>query len=55
MYRASAAEREQIADRLAATLGGDPTVAFAYLFGSFAEGEPFHDVDVLECRLWAGL
>jgi predicted nucleotidyltransferase len=46
LYRASAAERDRVVDRLAAALGSDPTVAFAYLFGSIAEGDPFHDVDV---------
>lgn len=39
-------ERSRILERLAAELAGEPDVAFAYLYGSFAESEPFHDVDI---------
>jgi predicted nucleotidyltransferase len=30
-------------------LAGRPEVDFAYLFGSFADGLPYHDVDVAVC------
>lgn len=42
----SAAEREPLVARLAARLGMIESVVFAYLFGSFAEGRPFADIDV---------
>lgn len=36
----------RVRDALAAALASDRRVAFAYLYGSFAEGLPFRDVDV---------
>lgn len=42
----SAAEREHVAGRLAGVLADEDVVVFAYLFGSFADGRPFEDVDV---------
>lgn len=39
-------ERHRIAQRLATELEGDRNVAFAYLYGSFMESQPFHDIDV---------
>jgi predicted nucleotidyltransferase len=39
-------EREQIEQLLAAELASDRSVAFAYLYGSFAEPRPFRDIDV---------
>jgi hypothetical protein len=38
--------RERVLARLAHVLGEDPRVDFAFVFGSFAEDRPFHDVDV---------
>ena len=39
-------ERQRIEERLAAELARDRSVAFAYLYGSFVESQPFHDIDV---------
>jgi len=39
-------ERHRIQQGLAAELASDRRVAFAYLYGSFVESEPFHDIDV---------
>jgi hypothetical protein len=39
-------ERDRIQQGLAAELASDRRVAFAYLYGSFVESEPFHDIDV---------
>jgi uncharacterized protein YutE (UPF0331/DUF86 family)/predicted nucleotidyltransferase len=39
-------ERQRIAQRLATELEGDGNVAFAYLYGSFLDSTPFHDIDV---------
>ena len=38
--------RERVFDRLARVLGEDPRADFAFVFGSFAENRPFHDIDV---------
>ncbi len=46
LYRLTDQDRQRITDLLVATLMADPTVAFAYLFGSFLEGNTVHDVDV---------
>ena len=46
LYRLDQDERGRITDELTAELAAQPEVAFAYLYGSFAEGEAFHDVDV---------
>ncbi|MCS7178067.1 MAG: nucleotidyltransferase domain-containing protein [Anaerolineae bacterium] len=39
-------EREAIVAALKGVLEAQPDVRFAYLYGSFLEGLPFHDVDV---------
>jgi predicted nucleotidyltransferase len=39
-------ERHRIEQCLAAELTGDRSVTFAYLYGSFVESQPFHDIDV---------
>lgn len=39
-------ERHRIERCLAAELASDRSVAFAYLYGSFVESRPFHDIDV---------
>ena len=39
-------QRERIEQNLAAESANDRTVAFAYLYGSFVESQPFHDIDV---------
>lgn len=46
LYRLTDQERQRITDLLAAKLMAEPTVAFAYVFGSFLEMNPIHDVDV---------
>ncbi len=38
--------RERVLERLARVLSEAPRVDFAFLYGSFAEDRPFHDVDV---------
>jgi predicted nucleotidyltransferase len=40
------ADRQQVAQRVAERLEKVKAVVFAYLFGSFAEGRAFEDVDV---------
>lgn len=39
-------ERKRIEQHLAAELASDRRVTFAYLYGSFVESQPFHDIDV---------
>ena len=40
------ATRAHVVAALAAALASNPRVAFAYLYGSFAEGRAFRDIDV---------
>jgi len=49
LHSMSETQREQLIMRLQSTLGAHPNVVFAYLYGSFAEGFPFHDIDVGVC------
>lgn len=46
LYRLTDQDRQRITELLAAKLMAEPTVAFAYVFGSFLEMNPVHDVDV---------
>lgn len=46
LYTLDTSERARVRDQLAAELAAEPLVAFAYLYGSFAESRAFHDVDV---------
>ena len=46
LYRLTDQDRQRITDLLAAKLMAEPTVAFAYVFGSFLDMIPVHDVDV---------
>ena len=46
LHRISPGERAVVVDTIRQVLATDPDVVFAYLFGSFAEKNPFHDVDV---------
>ena len=46
LLEADAARRQQVFDLLAKALGAENGLQYAYLFGSFAEPGPFHDVDV---------
>ncbi len=39
-------ERDRIEQCLATELERDRSVVFAYLYGSFVEAQPFHDIDV---------
>ena len=41
-----AAGRETIIDTLRRSLAAEDGLAYAYLFGSFVDGGPFHDVDL---------
>ena len=46
LYRADAAEREQVVRTVTFALGAEPDVVFAHLHGSFLTRDAFHDVDV---------
>ncbi len=46
LHRLSQGDRARVTDVLTAELAAEPDIAFTYLHGSFAEGVPFHDVDV---------
>ncbi len=46
LHRITTEERHRIEQCLAAELASDRNVAFAYLYGSFVESQPFHDIDV---------
>ena len=46
MFDLAAERRAEVVQQLADSLRADFDVVFAYLYGSFARGEPFHDVDV---------
>lgn len=39
-------QQEAILQVIERVLAGQPYVVFAYVYGSFVEGRPFHDVDV---------
>jgi predicted nucleotidyltransferase len=45
-FHSSQEEREKIIEELTDLLRNRSEVVFAYVFGSFAEGMPFHDLDV---------
>lgn len=46
VYKIDSEKRERLEQQLATELGRDEDVVFAYLYGSFAEMQPFHDIDV---------
>lgn len=46
LYRPEAIDRTRVIQTLETLLDREPDIAFAYLFGSFLDGQPFHDVDV---------
>lgn len=46
LHRIATEDRQRIEQRLAAELASDRNVVFAYLYGSFVESQPFHDIDV---------
>ncbi len=46
LHRLDTEERHRVEQALGAELARDRSVAFAYLYGSFAESLPFHDIDV---------
>lgn len=46
VYAADDARRGRIADELRVELSRSPDVAFAFLYGSFAESSQFRDVDI---------
>jgi len=45
-HRLDSASRRAVRERLGAALADEPPVAFAFVFGSFAADQPFHDIDV---------
>jgi hypothetical protein len=46
LYDLGMEERSRVKDQVVALLAAESRVAFAYLYGSFAEAQSFHDVDV---------
>jgi len=46
LFRASDLAREAVERALCSFLEAQQNVVFAYVHGSFARGEPFHDIDV---------
>lgn len=46
LLEADAARRQQVFDVLTQALGDEDGLQYAYLFGSFVEPGPFHDVDI---------
>jgi len=46
LLEADASRRQQVLDLLTQALGTEADLQYAYLFGSFVEPGPFHDVDV---------
>ena len=46
IYRLSSPEKQKVIRRLAEEIQSHEEVAFAYLYGTFIEDMPFHDVDV---------
>jgi hypothetical protein len=46
LHTVDAALRARVVTTLANALAGESNVAFAFLYGSFADAEAFHDVDV---------
>jgi uncharacterized protein len=46
LHRLDPGDRERLLARLRPLLAAQPQIAFAFVFGSFAEGRPFHDIDV---------
>jgi predicted nucleotidyltransferase len=46
VHRLDSRERTAVVEAIRQTLDDEPDLAFAYLFGSFEEAGPFHDIDV---------
>jgi predicted nucleotidyltransferase len=46
LLTADASRRQQVLDLLSESLAAEADLQYAYLFGSFVEPGPFHDVDV---------
>jgi predicted nucleotidyltransferase len=46
LHRMSREDRHRIEECLAAEVASDSGVAFAYLYGSFVDPQPFRDIDV---------
>ena len=46
IYRLASPEKQELIRRLAEGIQSHKEVAFAYLYGTFIEDIPFHDVDV---------
>lgn len=47
LHRMNREERDRIVQCLATELGSDRSVVFAFLYGSFVEAQPFHDIDLV--------
>lgn len=46
LHLLDSAGRRIVRERVSAVLAGVPEIAFAFVFGSFAADQPFHDIDV---------
>lgn len=46
LHRRSAAEKNEVIEQIARAMDRQGEIRFAYVFGSFIEDTPFHDVDV---------
>jgi len=55
VHRLDAEGRRLVRERLREVLAADRRVAFAFVFGSFSEDRPFHDIDVGVCLESPGL
>ena len=45
-FDSSQEERDRLSERLGSVLRNRDEIMFAYVYGSFVEGLPFHDIDV---------
>jgi len=46
LYRLSSAEKKAVLEQLAGAMARQEEILFAYVYGSFTEDTPFHDIDV---------
>lgn len=46
LIRCTSPERRAILDALQGIVEAEPNIVFAYVYGSFLEDRPFHDIDV---------
>jgi hypothetical protein len=46
LYQVDPEQQKNIAAQTRVEIAREPSIAFAYLFGSFQENRPFHDIDI---------